>query len=690
VADPVADPAASLLTPQADLGLLRQLWRFRDYGRAELRYLMLGLFMRVGELLADMATPWPLALVINHVVKGHAPGGFLGKVATLFGTSTTAMLAVAGAATLVTTALSGAFDYLGDRFMNGAGERITSAIRRTVFGHLQRLPMPFHDRQAVGELTSRVITDTGRIEESLVELFATFVPGLVSLIGYAVVLLSVSWRLGLIAVCAAPVLFIVAARYTRLTRVFTRRRRAAEGRLSGFAAESLQGIRTIHAFGRQDLHDERFDQVNASVLGSGLRAVELRARFVPLLEVIAAVGTATLLFVGGYGVVHGWLSIGVLVVVTSYLKDMLKPMKQLSKLALTFTQGAASAERVGVILDRKPPEPEIERVLPERIAGEIALCTVTLDYGRGPVVDGLNLLIHPGERVALLGHNGAGKSSVLALIAGLYPPTKGQVRLDRMLLDRNVPDWWRHKQVAMVLQDTFLFSGTIAENIRYARPTATDAEVARAAEAALVTEFTDRLEKGLHTELGDRGIGLSGGQRQRVGIARAMLADAPIVLLDEPTASLDLQAEELVVRALSRLVRGRTVVMTTHQPALTRMATRTVRLREGRLEQPARNDRPRRKERAAGAEQPASTPRGDGEAQAPRQRDGEAARQRDGEAARQRDEETPRQRDGEAARQRDEETPRQRDEETPRQRDEETPRQRDEETPRQLSLAPPN
>jgi ABC-type multidrug transport system fused ATPase/permease subunit len=580
---------------ESGAGLLSQLWRFRSYGNAVRGTLSLGVVMRIGELAADLATPWPLAWVINTVLRGHDPGRSVRNLARVvdfgFGTSV-GLLVLAAVAVLLITALSGLFDYLGDRFMNGAGEQITSAIRRDVYGHLTRLPMTFHDRTAAGELTSRVVMDTSRIEDGLVELFATLVPSLLSLAGYASVLLWLNWRLGAIALAAAPLLFLTAGRYSRLTRVSTRRRRAAEGRLSALVSESLQGIRTVHAFGRQDLHDQQFAVHNEAVLAAGLRSVDLRARFTPMLELIAALGTATMLLIGGYGVLRHWWDLGVLVVVTSYLRDLRKPLKSLSELALTFTRGAASAERLATILDRVVASTTPRHALPERIEGGIALGTVTLDYGRGPILDGINLLIGPGERIALLGHNGAGKSSLLAVIAGLYPPTMGQVRLDRILVD-HAPDTWRHQQVAIVLQDTFLFSGTIADNIRYARPEASDAEVAEVARAALVTEFTDQLPDGLNTVLYDGGVGLSGGQRQRVGIARALLADAPIVLLDEPTTGLDVNAEELVIRALTRLVSGRTVIMTTHQPALTRLATRTVYLDHGRLRpNPPRSDQP--------------------------------------------------------------------------------------------------
>jgi ABC-type multidrug transport system fused ATPase/permease subunit len=583
----LGDISKDELAGAPDVGLLQQFWRFRDYGKGELRPLSFGVVMRFAELASDMAAPWPMALAIDTVLRGQQPHGFIRPIAHLFGHSAMAVLLVAAVAVLLITALSGVFDYLGDRLMNSSGERITTAIRRDVFAHMQRLPMSFHDKTAVGELTSRISTDTGRIEDGMVGVFATLIPGVLSLIGYTAVLLYVDWRLGIIALLAAPLLFVTASKYTRLTRKSTRARRAAEGKLSGFVAESLQGVRTIHAFGRQDLHNSRFKEGNDKVLSTGLRAVELRARFTPLLEAVAAVGTATLLFVGGYGVLQHWWTVGVLVVVTGYLRDMLKPMRGLSKLALTFTQGAASAERIAVIFDHHPPEATITSGLPERIFGDIRLDDVVLDYGRGPVLNHLNLNILPGERIGLLGHNGAGKSTLLSLISGLYQPTSGHVLVDGIPLSE-VPDDWRHRQIAVVLQDTFLFSGTIRDNIRYGRPDAPDEEVEYAAKAALVTEFTKEFGQGLDAELTDGGIGLSGGQRQRVGIARALLTNAPVVLLDEPTTGLDVHAEELVVRALSELVTGRTVIMTTHRPAVLRLATRTIELRQGTVVQAAR------------------------------------------------------------------------------------------------------
>jgi ATP-binding cassette, subfamily B, bacterial len=523
-----------------DRGLLRQLLQFRSYGRSHLRALSLGVGLRICELLADLAQPWPLALVVDGLFTARGPHGPPALLASLVGGSTRSLLVAAAVALLMVTLASGAFDYLGDRVMNGAGEKITAAIRTDAFANLQRLPMTYHDQHAVGELTSRISTDTDRIETSLTAVFSTLFPGVLSIVGFGAVLVSLDWRLGLIAIGCIPAIFLSSSRFSRLTRQSARQQRAAEGSLAGFVAESLQGIRTIHAFGSHDLHDTRFAVDNSNTLRAGLRAVELRARFTPLLEAITAVGTAVLLWVGGLGVLDGWWSVGLLVVVTSYLRDMIKPVRGLSRLSMTFTQGAASAERVAEVLARTPPAPDGTQRLPVRADGRIDLEDVVLDYGRGPVLHHLDLTIRPGERVALLGPNGAGKSTVLALIAGLYQPTAGALRLDGRDT-AHLPNQWLHRQIAVVLQDTFLFSGTIAENIRYARPDATPEEVTQAAQTALVSDFA---------------------------VARALL-------LDEPTAGFDSHAERLVVEALTR---SSTAARRHHDPppALIRLATRTI------------------------------------------------------------------------------------------------------------------
>jgi ATP-binding cassette subfamily B protein/subfamily B ATP-binding cassette protein MsbA len=373
-----------------DRGTLRELWRFKDYARPERRTLWSGVGMRGLELIADLAAPWPLALVINDLLQGQHRSGVLHAVASWFGGSAVAMLSVAAIAVLVITAASGLFDYLGDVLLNGAGERITSRIRADVFDYVERLPMTFHDRQTVGELTSRVVSDTSTVESSLLDLFTDLIPGVLRVVGTLVVMLAVDWRLGLIALTVSPLVYRTATRFARLTRQYSRQRRAAIGELTGFVTESLQGIRTVHAFASQHVQDRRFGTGNDEVLRLGLRKVEVSARFSPVLELVSALGTALLLFIGGYGALHAWWTTGVLVVVTSYLQGIFKPMQTLAKLAPSFAQGAASAERVRVILDQPADHLGTPEPLPARVGGRIALREVGLDYGRGPIFQGIS------------------------------------------------------------------------------------------------------------------------------------------------------------------------------------------------------------------------------------------------------------------------------------------------------------
>jgi ABC-type multidrug transport system fused ATPase/permease subunit len=342
----------------------------------------------------------------------------------------------------------------------------------------------------------------------------------------------------------------------------------------------LTGIQAVHVAGSQTVHASEFANLNDAALTAGLRSVDLRARFTPMLEATSALGTAALLLLGGVGVLQEWWSPGVLIVTLTYFRNMLSPLRSLSKLSLTLTVGAASAERVAEILDEPGPRPVDAQ--PARLVPSVRLEGVWLTYGRGPVLIDVHLDVPAGTRLALSGPNGSGKSSILALVAGLYPPTKGRVLIgdtEVAALDESR----LRREVSVVLQDTFLFSGSVFDNVLLGRPEAAREEVMRACAAAGVLDFTGELPDGLGTLLGDRGVGLSGGQRQRVGIARALLRDSPIVLLDEPTSGLDRDAERALIDALDTLMTGRTVIMTTHRPALLDLADRTVLIHDGRL-----------------------------------------------------------------------------------------------------------
>ncbi len=307
-----------------------ELWRFKDYVGPEWRPLAGGMLMNGGEMAASLAAPWPLALVIDDLLKGQGQGQDRARA----GCCTPSPGGSAARAVLIITAASGAFSYGADMCMNGAGQRITSRIRADVFAYTQRLPMTFHDRQTVGELTSRVVSDTSTVESTLRDVCTDLIPSVLTLVGTATVMVAVDWRLGLIGLVVAPLVFLTAKHFARLTRQYARRKRAATGNLTGLVTESLLGIRTVHAFGSQEVQERRFAAQNDQVLRLSLRSVNVSARFSPALELVGgAVGTALVRFVGGYGALNGWWQVGVLVVVTNYLRNLLSPMKTLAKLA---------------------------------------------------------------------------------------------------------------------------------------------------------------------------------------------------------------------------------------------------------------------------------------------------------------------------------------------------------------------
>jgi len=572
--------------PRERNGSARSLWSFRSYARPHAAALVAGVGLRIGELLADLAQPWPLAVVIDSVLGTRPLPGFLKVPLEPFSGTRAMLLTAAAAASLVLAFTSAALDYLGDRVMNSAGERMTAAIRTDLFAHLHRLPLSFHDLHSVGELASRVSADTDRIDDGLVDVFSTVVPGILSVGGLLAMMLAVDWRLGLIGLASAPVLAVTIGRYTRLTRQAARSRRARESSLMGTVAETLVGIRAVHALGRHDVHDRRFAVANGQTLEAGLQAVDVRARFTPIVEIGAAVGATALLWVGAYGVLHHAWTLGLLIVEVAYVGNLLKPIRSLSRLSLTLSSGAASAERVRAVLDERPvqacDDPPILAPRTPRATGAVELRGVDFGYGDQPVLRDVTLTIAPGERVALVGANGTGKSTLLALLARLYDPDRGTVQLDGQPIHQ-LPIGWLRDQIAVVLQDTFLFSGALWDNIAYGNPSASRQEILAAADLAMVTDFARGLPSGFLTLLGDSGTGLSGGQRQRVAIARALLRDAPIVLLDEPTSALDLEAERVVIRALRPLLENRTVVMATYRPALLALADRILHTEGGTI-----------------------------------------------------------------------------------------------------------
>jgi ATP-binding cassette, subfamily B, bacterial len=553
------------------LAALRRCWPYVwPYRRA----LGLGGLLALLSVGIGLAQPWPLRWIVDDVLDTGGDGGHPANA--------TALLAVSVAALVLLVVAGAVVDYFTTRLLSAAGLHIANSLRVAVLDRLQRLSLRYHGRSRVGDLAARVTSDVSYTQDMFVEVLATLVPSALLVVGMFVVMVLLDPAFTLLALLATPPLALATHRARVRLRQASRAVRRADGILASSATESLSSIQLIQAFTLEADRSARFRRLSEDSLDAGLDAARLEARFGPLVDVGGVVSLATVVWFGALRVLDGELTLGVLLVFVSYVGSLYKPIKALSKLAQTLSKGVAASERIGEVLDA--PIDIVDRPGARRVEvqGAIELADVSFSYGRGPVLERLSLQIEPGETVALVGPSGAGKSTIAALVPRLLDVDAGAVLVDGL----DVRDHDLHhlrNQIAMVAQDTVLLEGTLRDNLVCGRSGVSERDVLRAAERALVDEFARHLPDGLDTRLGERGHDLSGGQRQRVSIARAILRDAPIVILDEPTSALDAASEELLLAALDNLPHGRTRLVIAHRLSTVRDADRIVVIEHGRV-----------------------------------------------------------------------------------------------------------
>jgi ABC-type multidrug transport system fused ATPase/permease subunit len=550
---------------------LRGAYRFRGELLKHWKTLAGAFLFSLAYAAVRMAEPWPLKFVFDNVLADMPLNTPVGWIDRTLGGDRKAILVAAAVAILVLALLRGVTAYYQKVMTSVVGQQVVLAMRQQLFAHLQRLSLSFHTRNPSGELLSRLTSDINQLRQSVVAAMVAFLSNAVIILGFLTIMFLMEWRLALLVLFVVPVLFGFLTVYSGRIRNATRKQRRREGELAARLQEGLAGIQLVQLFAREDEEDERLRNLNQKSFRSGLKADRLGAQLNRTVELVLGVATAGVLFYGALQVIAGRLTPGELIVFVAYMQGFYRPIRQLSKTTQRASRAASSLERITDVLDQSTDVPDGPNTAP-RFTGEISFAGVDFAYQPGtPVLRDVDLLVEAGQTAALVGPTGAGKSSLLALIPRLYDPSRGAVLIDgrdiRQFTLKSLRD-----QISIVPQEGMLFGASVRENLAYGKPDASDEEIEEAARAALIHDFVQTLPQGYESVLGERGVTLSGGQRQRLAIARAIVKDAPIVLLDEPTTGLDSSSEQLVMEALNRLQAGRTLLVIAHRLTTVRRA----------------------------------------------------------------------------------------------------------------------
>jgi ATP-binding cassette subfamily B protein len=470
------------------------------------------------------------------------------------------------------------------------GERVLLDLRRQLFRHMMRLELGHHERTPTGRSVSRLTSDIEAINQLVVEGATSLVINGLSLIGVIIILTVYDWKLAIAAFAIFPILALATWWFrVRATAAYRLTRERVASVLT-VLQENLSGIRVVQANGRQEEARRRFREANADYRSANMNTITISGLYFPGVELLAALGTALILWYGGSRVLNDDLSVGVMVAFIGYLASFFDPIQQLSQLYNTFQSAMAALEKIFGVLETDPRINDRNEAvdLPD-IAGRVRLDHVSFGYGREYVIRDVSVDIEPGSTVALVGATGAGKSTLAKLIARLYDPDEGVVSIDGIDL-RDVREESLRAEMGIVPQEGHLFSGTIADNVRFAHPLASDDDVRRALDAVGALEFVDGLPDGMNTDVQERGARLSAGQRQLICFARALVPDPRLIILDEATSSIDIGTERRIEEALDRLLVGRTAVVIAHRLSTIRRADRILVVADGQIAEQGSHD----------------------------------------------------------------------------------------------------
>jgi ABC-type multidrug transport system fused ATPase/permease subunit len=541
--------------------------RFWPYARPYRRYILLTLPFIIAYPAIQTATIWLFKVVVDDVLVPQDFGP-LGWIALAY---------------LGLTLLGGAIAFVDSYMTAWIAQRFVFSLRTSVFRHIQDLSIGFFERRRLGDLLSRLTGDVAAIESFMLSGIASSLSRVLRILFFAGALFYLQWKLALVALTVTPFFWVAARHFARHAKEFSREKRRRSGSMGAVAEESLSNVALVQAYNRQQTEIERFERESWGSVEAQMAASRLRALFTPLVQLVELGGVLVVIGAGTWAISAGELTLGGMLVFLAYLSQLYSPVRGLTRFAGTVYAASASGERVAELLDQEPSvvQPADARRLAD-VRGEIELADVDFTYPHASrrALRGLSVSVEPGETLALVGASGAGKSTIAKLLLRFYDPDRGAVRVDGFDL-RELDLQSLRDHVSVLLQETLVFDGTVFENIAYGRQGATTADVEAAARAADAYDFVAALPDGFATQLGQKGRLLSGGERQRIAIARAMVRNAPILILDEPTTGLDADSAQRILQPLRRLMAGRTTVVISHNLMTVREADSIIVLADG-------------------------------------------------------------------------------------------------------------
>ena len=537
------------------------------------------------ETAMSLAAPWPLKIIIDSVVGTHKLPEWLGWMHDLpLGENKMGLAALAALGIVLIAVVGAIASYIDNYYTESVGQWVANDLRMRVYHHLDRLSLAYYDTHQTGSLLSTITDDVGTIQDFASSAMLTILIDALTIIGILGVMFWLNWDFALIAVGVTPFLLFFVARFKKAVKKATHEVRRRQSDIVAVVQQGLESMKAVKAFGSEKLEESRLDDASRETVKAALAARRVKSLLSPAVSIVVSCCTGFVLWRGAWLIVHvpQLMTVGALTVFLAYLSKFFKPVQDLAKMTNTIAQAAVAMDRIRSVLDADTIIPERpDARAPESLKGQIVFEKVAFAYNpESPVLREVNVSIASGQRVGFVGPTGGGKSTIVSLIPRFYDPTGGRVLIDGVDI-RDFTLQGLRKHVGFVLQDTTLFRGTVRDNIAYGRPEATHDEIVQAAKLANADEFISKMPDGYDTMVGERGSTLSGGQRQRIGIARAVVRNSPILILDEPTAALDTESEKIVMEALERLMQGRTVITIAHRLSTIRDAHKIVVLKGG-------------------------------------------------------------------------------------------------------------